>query len=80
MPPSDKFHWTTFVNDMWMQAFIDKGAVVRLASVPTPEARSHPEFGKSVFGREMDQLEAAGYQMKGKLGDPKDPLRMEPCK
>lgn len=78
MPPCEGFHWNTFVNDMWMQGFIDQNAVVRLASEPTEALRSSDDFGRSVFGREMDQLEAAGYKLKGRLGDPNDPLRMEP--
>ncbi|MDC0747906.1 DUF6531 domain-containing protein [Polyangium mundeleinium] len=78
MPPATGFHWNTFVNDMWLQAFIDNNAVVRLASEPTEELLSSKMYGRSVFGREMDQLIAAGYKLVGKLGDKKDPLRMEP--
>jgi RHS repeat-associated protein len=78
MPPSTGFHWNTFVNDQWMQAFIDRNAVVLLASEPTEALLNSAEFGRSVFGREMDQLTAAGYKLMGKLGDRKDPLRMEP--
>ncbi len=81
MPPSTGFHWNTFVNDQWMQAFIDQRATIRLASEPTEELLKSAEYGRSVFGREMDQLTAAGYKLLGKLGNPKDPLRMEPpCK
>lgn len=66
---------------MWMQAFIDQNAVVRLAREPTEDLLNSLEFGRSVFGREMDQLTEAGYKLTGKLGDPDDPLRMEPpCK
>ncbi len=78
MPPSTGFHWNTFVNDQWMQAFIDKRATVYLASEPTEALLKSAEFGRSVFGREMDQLTAAGYRLMGKLGDKKNPLRMEP--
>ncbi|WP_437764913.1 DUF6531 domain-containing protein [Sorangium sp. So ce281] len=80
MPPcaDGVFHWNTFVNDMWMQAFIDKNAVVLLASEPIEELLKSEEFGRSVFGREMDQLTAAGYELVGTLGDKKNPRRMEP--
>lgn len=64
-----------------MQAFIDRRSIVMLASEPTEDLLNSAEFGRSVFGREMDQLTAAGYRLLGKLGDPNDPLRMEPpCK
>lgn len=70
--------WNPFVNDEWMRGWIEKRATFLLATFPTPEALTSAKWGRSVFGREMDMLAAAGYNMRGKLGDPADPLRMEP--
>jgi RHS repeat-associated protein len=57
--------WTPAVNDAWVQGGIDRPATFRLESRPTQANRTHPVYGVSVFGREMNQLEAAGYRQRG---------------
>lgn len=54
--------WTPAVNDAWVQGGIDRGATFRMESPPTNANRSHPVYGQSVYGRELSQLEAAGYK------------------
>jgi RHS repeat-associated protein len=58
-------NWTPAVNDAWVQGGIDRGAPFYLASPDIPANRVNPpgsRFPNTVFDRELNQLQAAGYR------------------
>ena len=62
-------NWSPGVNDAWIKGGIDAGKPFHLVSDPhdpanlyNPPGDPHPE---TIFKRELDQLEDAGYKEKG---------------
>lgn len=57
--------WTPALNRTWIQSGIDKSACFMLCSPQTGENLFSPQYGRTVFATEMDQLNSAGYTMVG---------------
>lgn len=63
--------WSQKVNDSWVQGGIDRAARFRLASPKTPENLWNAKRGEpSIFARELQQLESAGYKIEGNFVRP----------
>ncbi|MEZ4767840.1 MAG: RHS repeat-associated core domain-containing protein [Caldilineales bacterium] len=57
--------WTLERNAEWIAEAIDGGDIIQLVTEISETTLSHPRFGISVFGRELDALLQAGYQRVG---------------
>jgi hypothetical protein len=65
--------WSPAVNDAWVQGGIDANKTFYLASDNLPANRISPpgaRFPKTVFDRELNQLDAAKYKQDGNYMKP----------
>ncbi|THU38462.1 type IV secretion protein Rhs [Niastella caeni] len=65
--------WTPAVNDAWVQGGIDANKTFYLASDNVDANRTNPpgsKFPKTVFDRELNQLDAAKYKQDGNYMKP----------
>jgi hypothetical protein len=59
--------WTLAMNDAWVQSGIDAGRRFLVTDLQTGANLYSERFGASVFARELNQLNAAGYTQVGNM-------------
>jgi RHS repeat-associated protein len=64
MPASE---WSLAANDAWVQAGIDQGARFLVADLETGATLYSEQYGMTVFARELNMLNAAGYTRVGEF-------------
>ncbi len=57
--------WSPKINDAWVESIVRDKRTVYIESPQTPETLIHPEYGQTVFARELEQLKKAGYRQVG---------------